>query len=301
MPEYRHIANLLGPANDPGQSLANPILLTTSDNLDELAPGFYRVGNNNVADHLATPEGRMGDVHVSHINTTTPRIVQKFSTTSDTSGAPFRAWHRGTDGSGNYSSGWINTYPGDSPSEKIKELARRDGWLAVYDPTDPDNVMVEDGRAVRIHDGLGALPSLQSNATFGPTVEKCEFGQLSGLLAPQGDSRWMRAVLNSGISSPVTIVIVARNSEQTSTGTRYLFDQWQDGDRHRILKNVPSTGGAWAAEGGSSGLVSGEDPSDTDPQIIRVAFDGRRTGITVDGQWSGYGGDGSGGTSQIDP
>lgn len=53
----------------------------------------------------------------------------------------------------------------DQAREALHALAQRDGWAALYDPTDQEMTTLSDGRIVEIRDSLGNMPPLTGEAT----------------------------------------------------------------------------------------------------------------------------------------
>lgn len=54
--------------------------------------------------------------------------------------------------------------PRDQVVDALRELAQRDGWAALYDPTDESTTTVVDGHIVEVRDSLGNLPPLTGDA-----------------------------------------------------------------------------------------------------------------------------------------
>lgn len=164
--------------------------------------------------------------------------------------------------------------------EQILELAEEDGWLAAYDPTNPNTRTVVDGYVSVIADGLGNLPNLaQATAGSRPAFLSSEFGALAGLDGTN-EVRFLRtAAFSANLTQPNFILAIGRNESEVQAG-RFLVDGIASGARNGILmKNA--TGNPFIALGGSE-MALGPD-GDTEPHFIAALLNGTSSQIYLDG------------------
>lgn len=287
MPEYRHIANLTGPAGPaadevPGTGIHLPIGIggeTSHHDIDALEPGVYYNVSNSSGEELGLPGGaRIGVLEVVRV---TPSIrLQRYHTNLGVGDRPYRMWVRGMDGDRQYTEDWIQVYPhaGEAPAQKILELAERDGWTAVYDPSDPERARVRGGKVEALLDGLGNLQHLEAGDDA-PDHLPGEFGQLAGM----GGGGYLTGSLGRTISQPVTYLTVARSTESHEEN-RYLFSSG-----HSAWSRVSGGSRQLVANGGANGPVPAR--WDSHPHVVRLTYDGSDGGsmISVDGQPEGIG------------
>lgn len=172
---------------------------------------------------------------------------------------------------------------GSQAFRRIVELAARDGWLAVYDPTNPGTTTVgSDGTVRGIEDALGNLPEIVPTTEGRPRFVEGEFGQLAGCSTDGDNATLLRATFDAPLEQPTTVVVVARADDPVGgSGERFLVDGNGGGasGRNNIFIGNSRT---WVAGAGSNAL--GRDRADSHPHIVVATFDGDRTHLRVDGQ-----------------
>lgn len=98
---------------------------------------------------------------------------------------------------------------------RILSLARRDGWAAVWDPTNPATRSYTGEGVFRVDDGMGEYNTL-SSTTLGlhPTILEGEFGQLDGITGGV-----IQNVLGGGrtLGKPVTVLMVLKSYDPAPT------------------------------------------------------------------------------------
>lgn len=275
MSEYRHIGSLRGPRGAdateiPAASPLNEDFIYEDTDWDQIGPGFYRLNHADVSETIGLPVRRLGSVEV--LRTSNGTRVARFTTTS-TDTLPLMVLQRGGT-STSWNQEWEQIYPAapgamSEASEKIKSLAARDGWLGVYDPTDPTTRSTDDqGHVITLSDGLGNLQTLNNNA-FGipPSLSPGEFGQLDALRG---------GVLNNfygqSIEQPYTCIVLLKSDDEAPSGATYPIAGATTGGRPSFSVNSSSRyGGQWNANGGLLNRVSA--PHTTKPTLIRGTFD----------------------------
>lgn len=289
MSQYRHIGSLRGPRGldafdvpGSGVQLPQPIGGSTDyQNIDTLEPGTYRNVSNSSGVELGLPGG--GRVGVLEVIRVSPSIrLQRYSTNLGVGNRPHRVWVRGMDLDTNYIDDWLQVYPhaGQAPAQKILDLAERDGWTAVYDPSNPETVGTDDqGRVTSLRDGLGNLGALEAGADA-PGLLPGEFGQLNGM---GGDGGYLTGELGRTISQPVTYLVVARSTEAIDEN-RYLLS-----GGHTAWSRVSGGARQLVSHGGFNAPVPAR--WDSDPHVLRMTFNGPDgdSMIAVDGQPEGVG------------
>ena len=183
---------------------------------------------------------------------------------------------------------------GVAASEKILALARKDGWHAVYDPTNPLTTTVDsNGRITSIRDGLGNLDPLTvvSSATRGPRLLPGEYGQLDGIEAGEEPATFLLRTFGAPLPQPNTVMIFGHNTDPAPE-RRYLFDTngGLSGNRHALLmRDRPENYYAMVAGGGTANFW-GQGYGDTEQHLFTATFNGRDSDLRVDGQQYWYGG-----------
>lgn len=177
---------------------------------------------------------------------------------------------------------------GSQAFRRIVELAARDGWLAVYDPTNPGTTTVgSDGTVRGIEDALGNLPEIVPTTEGRPKFVPGEFGQLAGCSTDGDNATLLRATFGAPLEQPTTVVVVARADDPVGgSGERFLVDGNGGGSSGRnniFLRQARH----WVANGGESAI--GRVRADSHPHIIAATFDGERTHLRLDGQTQAFG------------
>lgn len=163
-------------------------------------------------------------------------------------------------------------------SEQILDLARIDGWTAVYDPTNATTTVVNSrGEIQTLADGLDQMPSLSLGSADDtvPLFEN-EFGILSGFQAGEGtlSTTFTQA---QRLPQPNTVIVLA-HSATSVPGQRFLFDGIRKSRQtvHTLNEpGIPLT--IWSGTGPSGG-----DAMDTEPHVFTATFHGTDTRLSVD-------------------
>lgn len=166
-------------------------------------------------------------------------------------------------------------------SQAILDLARRDGWTAVYDPTNPMTPAASNGEVTRLVDSLGTGLDLVAHTGFEGVLRRGEFGMLSGISSLPGVAgSSFRQTLNLPISGGVAVMFLAQASGFTNA-TEYL-----------ATANVGSTslnpvvrGTSTKAFGLSQG-VGTDKIRDSKPHIFTTLHTGQNIELMVDGQYA---------------
>lgn len=179
-----------------------------------------------------------------------------------------------------------DSLPAMRVSQAILELASDDGWLAVYDPTNPETREVVDGRIAFLADGLGNLPPLtQESAESRPDLLSAEYGLLDGAQAavPGGPARYLRSVpFATPMPQPNFIMALGRNADLTP-GTRVLVDGAVASKRNAILTSARQDGGYGVFA--RSEAATTEHALDLAPHLFGAQYDGQAgTALWIDGE-----------------
>lgn len=289
MSEYRHIANLKGPQGRdateiPGAGIVSPQPIggaTDYQDTDALDPGHYYNVSNASGLELGLPGGaRIGSLDVAPKS---PSIrTQTYSTNLGVGHRPYRAWVRGMDLEGQYLNDWLQIYPhaGEAPARKILELAERDNWMAVYDPSNPETIGVNDeGGVESLRDGLGNLSALFPGDDA-PQLKVGEYGQLNGM---GGSGGYLTGDLGGTLSQPVTYLMVAQAHGPATDDNLYLLS----GGHTAWITRVGGSA-RFITHGGYNAPISARH--DSKPHLIRATFnaEGEST-ISIDGEVEGVG------------
>lgn len=260
----------LTPVSDP------PILNETSE-LTRLKPNVYRVPDTAVAQALNLPVAAPG--FLDKLDTSISSRIYRFRTQGEDA-VPASLWMTiSATRNGPPGPWWLvsgNDHDGTTPAERIKRLARLDGWTAVYDPTDPTTTTLnEDGGIVELADGLGQHPPL---ASYGDAPELLEgaYGQLNGFRAGHG-------VLAAGFGAegilrqPNTIMAFG-TAETLEPGKRFLLDGV--GKRRHAIFSADEPGSPLNSYSGVDS--KNRDSSDTQAHLITATFSPEQTRLAVD-------------------
>lgn len=272
-------ADSLKPCPDPPQ-------LDDSSDFASLPPGVYSITDDSITEAFGLPSPAPG--LLDKLPTTISSRIYRFRPVSpigiqgivqQSSGALWMAlsekkagppgpWHL------------IDSTDDDrTASQQIKDLARLDGWAAVYDPTDPTTAEVDENlRVVRIADGLGNYGDLE-NHHGSPRLLEREYGQFNGI---EGGSGILAVDFapHGNLPQPNTVMMFGRVST-TTAGQRFLLDGV--GKRRHSLhtRNEPGSPlniwAGWQSPGG--------DPIDTEPHLFTATYDGDRTQLTIDSRF----------------
>ncbi len=101
--------------------------------------------------------------------------------------------------------------PVSTASWKILDLARADGWFALYDPSNPEFRKLLDGRVVSISDALGNLPVAQAETVNEqPVWELTAFNGMGA--ARYGEQSVMTLSAKEAFNQPIFVMILAQFS-----------------------------------------------------------------------------------------
>lgn len=167
-------------------------------------------------------------------------------------------------------------------AKAILDLAREDGWLAVYDPTNWATRRDRLDRIYSIQDGLGNLPPLtQDSNPTAPLYEAGKFGQLDAGNYGTPQATWLSMpALSSPKSQPMFVMTLAQSRLAGGGGfTRHFIDGVVS-ERVGIVQ-AASTG--YQVIGGATKNVGGTT-SDLDPHLFGTLFHGDQSRMFIDGQ-----------------
>lgn len=101
--------------------------------------------------------------------------------------------------------------PVSTASWKILDLARADGWFALYDPSNPEFRELLDGRVVSISDALGNLPVAQAETVNEQPVR--ELTAFNGMGAARyGEQSVMTLSAKEAFNQPIFVMTLAQFS-----------------------------------------------------------------------------------------
>lgn len=107
---------------------------------------------------------------------------------------------------------------GVDAGQSLGELAKRDGWAALYDPSNLATVeFTFEGNVWKIHDSLGNYPPLQVTAAKAVKLHRNVFGQAAAVDGP------MFVNLPAELLQPASIMMLARDTGKTSAVARNLI------------------------------------------------------------------------------
>lgn len=177
---------------------------------------------------------------------------------------------------------------GRSASEQIKDLAVRDGWAAVWDPSDPVTRYYTEEGVLYVEDGMGEFNTLQST-TLGmhPTVVSGEFGQLDGITGGV-----IQNVLggNRTIGKPVTVLMVLKSYDPSPSSSLQIPFAGRGTPRVSpfLMVRADDTYGAILS---TNNTQNANTPAihDTRAKIVRATFNSEDEGgvFSVNGEFIG--------------
>lgn len=162
-----------------------------------------------------------------------------------------------------------------TPYQQIVDLAKRDGWVSVFDPGNPSTRGLNSGYVQQIRDGLGnKSPMTGFVGQSGALVENA-FGQMDGVAR------------SSGIGYSVNM---AQNIDQRAVIMQLV--KWSPGKNDTEYMNHYTAGGTYGSvvRGNSSkafGLLTGQGTEklrDTDPHIVTTIIGDGNTELLIDRQ-----------------
>ncbi|MGO1663204.1 serine hydrolase [Micrococcaceae sp. AOP34-BR2-30] len=253
-----------------------PLLDATAD-LTRLKPNVYRVPDADTARSLHLPMASPG--HVDKLDTSITSRIFRFRTHADDE-VPSTLWMAiSATRNGPPGPWWLisgNENDGSTPAERIKRLARIDGWTAVYDPTDPDTTTVnEDGCVVGLADGLGNHAPL---ANFGnaPQLLQGAYGQLHGIKT--GDGVLAVSFGANGILRQPNTIMAFGAVETGASGKRFLVDGV--GKRRHAIFSADQQGAPLNSFAGVE--TANTAASDSRPHLITATFGPENAILAVD-------------------
>lgn len=106
-----------------------------------------------------------------------------------------------------------------SPHEEILALAEADGWLAVFDPSNPAT-LTEDGpgNVTAIADGLGNLPDLTNDSGSPPQFEAGAFGDLDGM-----SGGTLGLTYSTPLPAPLNFMVLGSANIEDPDSAQYLI------------------------------------------------------------------------------
>lgn len=163
-------------------------------------------------------------------------------------------------------------------SYEILELARADGWLAVYDPGNPGTRTVARGTVAEIRDGLGNLPNaVAGNFTSMPGHDRGHFGMLDGMnFGATGAANALRTGLfDTPMAQPTFILAVGQlRADVPVPAARVMIDGQTSSGRNSIFVGTGDGSGGFGFFAGSE-RVARDLPEDNEPHLFGAQFDGR--------------------------
>ena len=181
--------------------------------------------------------------------------------------------------------------PRSASAQAILELAKTDGWAAVYNPGDSKTRRMRLGRIYSIADGLGTYPDAVSTATSGTPIdpEYVESGGLGALpsirFGQSGAAALRTAAFDTDLEQPTFILTVARAATDEPRTGRFVVDgATVPAKRNAIMVSSveANTRGGFGAYAGVEIYLRDIDP-DTSPHTLGVQYAGTRTRLFYDG------------------
>ena len=171
-------------------------------------------------------------------------------------------------------------------SSRLKGVADRDGWWALYDPSDESSTTIDadSHRCAIIRDLMGHMPSLVADPNSGPSAFPAYrdgyFGSMSAL-DMEGSS--MVATGSALIPQPLTVMIVAENLTQVAA-QQSVFGG--DHETNRLQGGLNSSKLGYI---GTSELIRSGEPVKPGVHVWEWCFDKTQSTVSVDGQlvWRG--------------
>ena len=173
---------------------------------------------------------------------------------------------------------------GKAPWELILKLAQEDGWLALYDVSNPNTRTITeiDGqdRVVRVRDSLGNLPDLHSGSpsTSAQVYAPGEFGGLDGFQQLPASGA-LRTNLSSEVPLPYLSMALFRNT----SGEANNRDITNGSNTNRFWTGSELNGNGYSIGGNSSFRAFPGMSKNTDPHVMSFLFNGSESKIWKDG------------------
>lgn len=184
----------------------------------------------------------------------------------------------------------LTDVPRSPSAEAILDLARSDGWLAVYDPGNAESRQMRLGRVYALADGLGNLPPAVSTAAkttpFDPKFSTEGMGALPCMeFNTDGVEACLRTVeWPTAQKQPLFIMTVARDPSGTPYSGRFILDGVRTGERNAIAvsdyEGAPQ--GSFSAFAGTD-IYLRDAPMDDRPHVLGVQYDSLTTRFFLDG------------------
>lgn len=180
--------------------------------------------------------------------------------------------------------------PGDkqralhSASYQILDLARKDGWSAVYDPANPETLTLdESGNVLELRDGLAQSPAFIADSTVKPTLRREPFAQMfGGTVFAQGDF---------GLTATYgAICVIETPNIAPGSSNQYVLSG--NNASERLSFSINGTTGITRVGNGS--ILYGTRPNVPGRHVWDVKVNGMQTEFTQDGHY-GYRGTAGGG------
>lgn len=156
----------------------------------------------------------------------------------------------------------------------IFELAKVDGWYALYDPSNPTTRRISNGHVVSISDSLGNLPdAVAENIDSGPLWDETAFHGLgAATYGIDGASELRSSEVTPSLNQPLFIMTLAQlaTSSPSELG-RYLVDGVSPTQRHVIFAS-PGSPNQWATYSGTKFATL--SALDTEPHVLGYQING---------------------------
>lgn len=167
-----------------------------------------------------------------------------------------------------------------TPSKQLLDLAKLDGWFAVYDPTSPGTVTMDtQGRVTELADGLAnAGPLTQSSSGNAPILQKNGFGQLAALDTTVG--KRLSGTFGEVLSDPMTVITLSRwSGSKGGSNFQTIVDGVSSGRKNMIIRS--------ARPESPYGFGNGEGndrPADNHSHIMTLRSHGDHSEMWIDSQ-----------------
>lgn len=135
----------------------------------------------------------------------------------------------------------------EQAQKALRDLAERDGWAALYDPTNTDTTTISDGQITEIRDSLGNMPPLTGVAT--PETVGSLQGFSGELLWPELENSEIQIVAPA-VTSESSYLVSSQNGSNTiflgSNNTSLVFQEsvgaeyYSANYGHALNRNVPN-------------------------------------------------------------
>lgn len=257
--------------------VTNPPVLSASSDLTRLKPNVYRVPDADTARALNLPLAAPG--HLDKLDTSITSRIFRFRTRA-ADNLPVALWMA--------ISPTRNTLPGPwwlisgqedvnaTPAERIKLLARLDGWTAVYDPSDPTTTTVnEEGGIIELADGLGNHAPL-TNYGDAPQLLEGAYGQLNGIKT--GGGVLAASFGTEGILRQPNTIVAFGAADTVEPGKRFLLDGV--GKRRHAIFSADKPGAPVNMYAGVDS--TNQEPSDTQAHLFTATFNPEQTTLEID-------------------